>query len=232
VLVIDIGGSGVKVQATGHPRRRRFKSGPMMTPQAMVGGVLELTRDWKYDVISLGYPGAVGHDGPVAEPGNLAPGWVKFDFAKAFGKPVRMVNDAAMQALGAYRKTGRMLFLGLGTGLGSALVADRVLVPLELGCVPYNDRESMFERLGKAGLKRRGKKSWRKSVYKAVELLREITAADHITLGGGNADLIDPLPADTRRGSNRDAFVGGVRLWEELLEHHDLAPSAVWRVVR
>jgi hypothetical protein len=231
VLVIDIGGSRVKLLATGRRKPVKLESGEDLTPQEMVDRVLELTADWKYDVVSLGYPGAVGPEGPTAEPGNLGNGWLKFDYEAALKCPVRMVNDAAMQALGAYSGEGRMLFLGLGTGLGSALVADRVLVPLELGSLRYNRKETLFDRLGKAGLKRRGKRAWLRSVRRVVKMLRVSMGADHVVFGGGNAELVKPLPPDCRRGHNNDAFTGGFRLWEEQMEHHDRPPSNVWRVV-
>jgi polyphosphate glucokinase len=231
VLVIDVGGSHVKLLATGQPEPRRFDSGPDFTPAALVAKVKELTPDWRYEVVSLGYPGAVDADGPTAEPGNLSDGWLGFDFAAAFGRPVRVVNDAAMQALGAY-DGGRMLFLGLGTGLGSALVIDRVVVPLELGCLPAAGGDTLADRLGKAGLERHGPAAWGKAVHAAVEALKRAFAADHVVLGGGNAERVDPLPAGTRRGGNEDAFAGGFRLWEDWVEPFDQALSAEWRVVR
>jgi hypothetical protein len=231
VLVIDIGGSHVKLFATGRPRAVKFDSSKHLTPEQMVDGVHRLTSRWRYDVVSLGYPGAVGPKGPAAEPGNLGRGWVDFDYAAALKRPIRMVNDAAMQALGAYSGEGRMLFLGLGTGLGSALVADRVLVPLELGNLRYTRKATLFDRLGKQGLKRRGKKAWLRVVFDVTKMLRTATGADHVVFGGGNAKLVRPLPARCRRGHNNDAFVGGFRLWEERVEHHDQPPSNVWRVV-
>lgn len=230
VLVIDVGGSHVKLLATGRRRRRRFESGPTLTPGDLVERVRELTSDWPHDVIALGYPGAVGPNRPEAEPGNLAEGWVGFDYERAFGKPVRIVNDAAMQAVGAY-DGGRMLFLGLGTGLGSALVTDGVIVPLELGNLPFG-RKTMFYYLGKRGLKRLGLDVWRTAVHETVHALRFATRADYVVLGGGNAKHVAPMPDGARRGHNNDAFTGGFRLWEEMVEPHDRLPSAAWRVVR
>ena len=231
VLVVDIGGSRVKLLATGTAEPRAFDSGPELTPQALVRIVRESTTDWKYDVLSIGYPGAVDANGPRAEPGNLGEGWVRFDFSKAFGRPVRVLNDAAMQALGSY-DGGRMLFLGLGTGVGSALVTEHVIVPLELGCLPYGPGETIFDRVGAAGLESHGEEAWRASVAEVTRLLREAFTADYVLLGGGNATRVDPLPADTRRGGNEDAFAGGFRLWEELVEPHDRESAPAWRVVR
>ena len=231
VLVVDIGGSRVKMLATGTAEPRAFDSGPELTPQALVRIVRESTTDLKYDVLSIGYPGAVDANGPRAEPGNLGEGWVRFDFSKAFGRPVRVLNDAAMQALGGY-DGGRMLFLGLGTGVGSALVTEHVIVPLELGCLPYGPGETIFDRLGAAGLETHGEEAWRASVAEVTRLLREAFTADYVLLGGGNATRMDPLPADTRRGGNEDAFAGGFRLWEELVEPHDRESAPAWRVVR
>jgi polyphosphate glucokinase len=231
VLVIDVGGSHVKLMASGRTEGARFESGRTLTPAELVARVKRLTSRWSYDVISLGYPGAVSHDGPVAEPGNLGSGWVAYDFAKAFRRPVRVVNDAAMQALGGY-DGGRMLFLGLGTGLGSALVAERVIVPLELGTLPYAGGDTYGERLGKAGLKLHGKEAWVKAVTQATGVLRRAFSADYVVLGGGNARKVPVLPSHTRRGGNGDAFTGGFRLWEERVEPHDAPPSDAWRVVQ
>ena len=192
--------------------------------------VRQFASSWEYDVVSVGYPGSTGPSGATDEPGNLAPGWTGFDFGAAFGRPVRVVNDAAMQALGAY-DGGRMLFLGLGTGLGSTLIAERVIIPLELGCLLHRSGETFAERLGKAGLARIGNDAWHEMVRDACEQLRLACAADYVVLGGGNAALVDPLPDHVRRGGNEDAFAGGVRLWEEWVEHHDAAPSNIWRVV-
>ena len=231
VLVIDVGGTHVKLKASGAVKARRFASGPDLTPKALVEQVHARAGDWQYDAIALGYPGAVDEDGPTAEPGNLGTGWVGFNFREAFGMEVRVVNDAVMQALGAY-DGGRMLFLGLGTGVGSALITEHVCVPLELGCLPHMTGDTIVERLGRAGLKKHGKRAWRKSVAAITPVLREALAADYVVLGGGNAKEVDPLPPHTRRGHNTDAFRGGFRLWEELVEPHDRRSPRVWRVVR
>ena len=231
VLVIDVGGTHVKMLATGARESRRFSSGRRLTPDALVSGVRQATRGWKFDVVSLGYPGVVSRDGPAEEPGNLARGWVGFDFEAAFGKPVRLVNDAVMQALGGYRG-GRMLFLGLGTGLGSALVSEHVVIPLELGNLPYGPGESLADRLGRAGRATYGHDQWLSTLNRAVGALLKSFAVDYIVLGGGNAKHVHPLPPAARRGGNEDAFSGGFRLWEEMVEPHDRQPSRVWRVVR
>jgi predicted NBD/HSP70 family sugar kinase len=212
ILAVDIGGSRVKMLATGQHEPRRTRSGPDMTPQAMVDAVRELTADWAYDAVSIGYPGQVGADGPRAEPGNLGPGWVGFNFAAAFGKPVRMLNDAAMQALGSY-DGGRMLFLGLGTGLGSALIAESVIVPLELGRLPGRRGRALGEVLGRAGLDRLGKKKWRQVVARVVPALMAATLADYVVVGGGNAKKLRHPPPGVRLGHNLAAFRGGFRLW-------------------
>ena len=231
VLVIDIGGSHVKIMATNAGESRRFNSGGDLTPDVLVDRVRHLARDWQYEAISLGYPGAVDENGPAAEPGNLGKGWVRFDFARAFGTPVRVVNDAAMQALGGY-DGGRMLFLGLGTGLGSALITEHVVVPLELGCLPYEHGETIAQRLGRHGRAKYGHEVWQRAVAAITSVLRDAFAADYVVLGGGNAKHVEPLPPHTRRGGNNDAFAGGFRLWEEMIEPHDRRPPPVWRVVR
>jgi polyphosphate glucokinase len=211
ILAVDVGGTGLKALATGQAEPRRRKSGPAMTPQDMVEMVRDLTADWEYDAISIGYPGQVGPDGPRSEPGNLGPGWVGFNFAAAFEKPVRIVNDAAMQALGSY-DGGRMLFLGLGTGLGSALIVDHIIIPLELGQLPYRNRQ-LGEVLGREGLARIGKKKWREVIDRVVPALMAATLADSVVLGGGNAKKIKTPPAGARLSNNLTAFRGGFRLW-------------------
>jgi polyphosphate glucokinase len=231
VLVVDVGGSHVKMLASGTHEPRKFDSGEDLTPQALVEQVVATAADWKYDVISVGFPGAVDARGPRAEPGNLGSGWVRFDFSKAFGKPVRVLNDAAMQALGGY-DGGRMLFIGLGTGVGSALVTEHVVVPLELGCLPYCPSETIFDRLGAAGLETYGEEAWLAAVTQATTMLREAFGADYVLIGGGNASRVQPLPAGARRGVNEDAFTGGFRLWEEIVEPHDRSSASAWRVVR
>jgi polyphosphate glucokinase len=232
VLVIDIGGTHVKFLATGQTQRRQFSSGETLTPQELVEKVREQTKDWSFDAVSIGFPGKVGKDGPSAEPENLGSGWVHFDFAAAFGKPVKVINDAAMQALGSY-EGGRMLFLGLGTGLGSTLVADRVVIPLELGQLPYKPDGNVVSYLGREGFKSRGKDVWLRALRDIVPILRGAFVADYVVLGGGSVKEVDPLPEGMRRGGNENAFEGGFRLWETEVAHADEAPAAeVWRVVR
>ncbi len=213
VLSIDVGGTHVKVLVTGASEKREFASGPELTPQAMVDGVKSATSDWNYDVVSIGYPGPVLHGKPVAEPRNLGRGWVGFDFESAFGKPVKIVNDAAMQALGSYRG-GKMLFLGLGTGLGTALIAGGNVEPMELAHLPY--KKATFEDyVGERALKRCGKKKWRKQVAKVVETLVAALEPDDVVIGGGNVKKLDKLPPLCREGDNANAFTGGFRLWDE-----------------
>jgi len=212
ILAIDIGGTKVKILATGQTEPRKAPSGKRMTPAGMVEAVRALAGDWKYDGISIGYPGLVGNHGPRSEPGNLAPGWVGFDYAAAFGCPVRIANDAAMQALGSY-DGGRMLFLGLGTGLGSALIAEHVIVTLELGQLPAHEGRSLGEVLGRKGMEKLGKKMWRVAVGKALPALLHAFVADYVVLGGGNAKELRQLPPSTRLGHNLTAFRGGFRLW-------------------
>ena len=214
ILVIDVGGTHVKILATGQGVPLRTESGPAMTPAMMVKWVKEAAKDWSYDVISIGYPGPVVHGRPVHEPFHLAKGWMEFNFAKAFGCPVKLINDAAMQALGSY-EGGRMLFLGLGTGLGSAMVADGILEPMELAHLPYKNGKTYEDFLGLRGLERLGKKKWRRYVEKVVDCLRDGLEAEYVVLGGGNSKKIKKLPAKTRLGKNDNAFVGGFRLWSE-----------------
>ena len=213
ILVIDIGGTNVKILATGQKEPIKIPSGATMSAQKMVDQVKQASAKWKYTAVSIGYPGPVLHGQPVAEPHNLAPGWVGFDFAKAFGHPVKMVNDAAMQALGSY-DGGRMLFLGLGTGLGSALVVDGVLEPMELAHLPFKKGRTYEDYVGLRGLDKLGKKKWRKNVASVVEQLGKALEADYVVLGGGNAKLIKELPPKARLGSNTNAYIGGFRLWE------------------
>lgn len=214
ILVIDVGGTHVKVLATGQREERKFPSGPAMTPKQMVMGVKSLTRDWKYDVISIGYPGPVVHGRPVHDPANLGPGWVGFNFGKAFGRPVKVANDAAMQALGSYRG-GRMLFLGLGTGLGTAMIVDGLLEPMELAHLPYKKGKTYEDYVGIRGLERLGKKKWRRHVADVVEKLRAALEPDYIVIGGGNVHRLKKLPPHTFAGENENAFRGGFRLWND-----------------
>jgi polyphosphate glucokinase len=215
VLIIDIGGTHVKVWATGHKQRVEFSSGPKMTPRKMVAAVQAATSGWKYDAVSIGYPGPVVHGRPMAEPHNLGRGWVGFDFKKAFGRrPIKIINDAAMQALASYQGK-RMLFLGLGTGLGSALIVDGVLEPMELAHLPYRKGRSYEDYVGLAGLKRLGRRRWRHHVQEIVKLLKKAMEVDDVVLGGGNARLLKNLPPGTRLGDNANAFIGGYRLWSK-----------------
>ena len=215
ILTIDVGGHQVKVMTSRARQKRRFSSGPHLSPKEMVKKVKDITKDWSYDVISVGYPGPVVRNRPFAEPYNLGRGWVGFDFARAFNRPTRVVNDAFMQALGSY-KGGRMLFLGLGTGLGSAMIVNGVPVPMELGHLPYRRGKTFEDNVGAAGLKRLGKKKWQRRVADVVERLATALEPDYVVLGGGNAEKIDPLPRRTRRGKNSDAFAGGFKLWGDL----------------
>jgi polyphosphate glucokinase len=212
ILVIDIGGTHVKALATGHEARILLPSGPKLTPGKMVAAVRAATEEWSYDAVSIGYPGAVVHGHPYYEPPHLGSGWVGFDYEKAFGVPVKIVNDAAMQALGSYNG-GRMLFLGLGTGLGSALIVENVLEPMELAHLPYKKGRTYEDYVGLAGLERLGKKRWRHHVKQVVKQLRSALQADDIVLGGGNAKLFKKPPTGTRLGDNANAFKGGFRLW-------------------
>lgn len=212
-LVIDIGGTKVKLLSSGETEPRRIPSGKRMTPAVMVEAIREMTADWRFDVVSIGYPGPVGHHGPRSEPGNLGSGWVGFDFAAAFECPVRIINDAAMQALGSY-EGGRMLFLGLGTGLGSALIAENVIVPLELGKVAYAEDQTLGQLLGRRGLKSIGKPEWRAILERTVHAFTDAFMADYVVLGGGNAKLVKDPPPGVRLGHNLTAFRGGLRLWE------------------
>ncbi len=216
VLVIDVGGTHVKILATGQDELREFVSGPTVTPQQMVAGVKKLARGWTYNVISMGYPGLVLRDRVVAEPHNLGRGWVHFDYRAAFGRPVKIINDAAMQALGSY-KGGKMLFLGLGTGLGSALIVDGIVEPMELGHLPY--KKGTYEKyVGQRALEKRGKKKWRRHVADVVASLIAALEPDDVVLGGGNVKKLKELPTGCRAGDNANAFLGGFRLWEEAAE--------------
>jgi polyphosphate glucokinase len=212
ILVVDIGGTNVKMLASGQREPRKFPSGPGMTPRLMAAGVKQVGQGWTYDAVSIGYPGPVRDGRPASEPHNLGRGWVAFNYRAAFGRPVKIINDAAMQALGSY-EGGRMLFLGLGTGLGSTLIADGVVLPMELGHLPY--RKGTFEDyLGIRGLEQRGKKKWRTAVEDAVARLIAALQPDSVVLGGGNVKKLKALPPLCRAGVNANAFRGGFRLWE------------------
>ncbi len=214
VLVIDVGGTHVKALATGQRQERMFDSGPALTPKKMVSGVQRLVDGWEFDVVSIGYPGPVLHNRPIAEPWNLGKGWVGFKFEAAFDRPVKVINDAAMQALGSYRR-GKTLFLGLGTGLGSALIMDGIVEPMELGHLPY--RKGTFEDyVGIRGLEKHGKKKWRRYVKDVVHRLIAAIEPDEVVLGGGNVKKLKSLPRRCRAGDNANAFLGGFRLWQEM----------------
>jgi predicted NBD/HSP70 family sugar kinase len=212
VLAVDVGGTHVKALLAGEKERRRFKSGSDLTPQAMVDGVLDLASGWAFDRVSVGIPSPVRRGKAIAEPVNLAKGWVGFDFEDAFGAPTKVVNDAVMQAIGSY-DGGRMLFLGLGTGLGSTLIADGVVEPLELGHLPFR-KKTLEDYVSKRALKKDGKEKWQATVFEVVERFTSALQPDYVVLGGGAADDLDRLPPDTRRGGNELAFEGGFRLWE------------------
>jgi polyphosphate glucokinase len=212
-LVIDIGGTNIKVLATGRRTPIKIPSGPAMTPRAAVDAVLAATAGWEYDRVSIGYPGPVRDNRPLADPWNLGPGWTTFDFAKAFGKPVRMINDAAMQALGSY-EGGTMLFLGLGTGVGAALILDGTVVPMEVAHLPYRRGHTYEEYIGAKGLERLGKRAWRKHVRIIIDFFAKAFIAEYVVLGGGNARRMKKLPPNVRLGSNANAFRGGFRLWD------------------
>ena len=214
VLVIDLGGTNVKVLATGQKEPRRYPSGPTMTPRRMVRVVKKLVREWKFDCVSLGFPGPIINECPLREPHNLGIGWMGFNFRKAFGCPVKVINDAAMQALGSY-KGGRMLFLGLGTGLGAAMIVDGMLEPMELAHLTYKDGKTYEDYLGLRGLERFGKKRWRRHVATVVKKLKIALKADYVVLGGGNSKKLKKLPLGTRLGSNACAFLGGFRMWQK-----------------
>ena len=212
ILVVDVGGTHIKAIATGRKTPIKIPSGPDVTPRVMVRRLLAAVHDWEFDAVSIGYPGAVVNGKPVSEPHNLGKGWVGFNFKKAFGRPVKVVNDAAMQALGSYKR-GRLLFLGLGTGLGSALICDGVLEPMELAHLPYKKGRTYEEYVGKKGLKRLGKKKWRRHVADVIERFRVALNVDDVVLGGGNVKQLKELPKGVRRGANSNAFIGGFRLW-------------------
>ncbi len=214
VLTVDIGGSHLKFKTERQKKHVSVDSGPKFTPAEMVAAIAEHAAGWSYDRVTLGYPGPVAQDRPLLEPHNLGRGWTKFNYAKALKRPVRMINDAAMQALGAYRG-GRMLFLGLGTGLGSALVIDGIVQPLELAHLPWRGDKTYEERLGERALLREGKKDWRKTVARALDDLSAAFLVEYIVVGGGNAKRLKDVPENVHIGSNEDAFIGGFRIWSD-----------------
>src|SRR6266849_301654 len=212
ILSIDVGGTNVKVLVNSDTVERKAPSGPSMTAADMVETVKQMTSDWTYDVVAIGYPGPVVHEMPVKEPANLGPGWVGFDFSAAFGRPVKIINDAAMQALGS-DQGGRMLFLGLGTGLGSAMVVDGRVEPLELAHLPYKDKLTYEDAVGLRGLERLGKKKWRREVYTMIQELSGALLPDYVVIGGGNSKRLTELPPNVRLGDNANAFRGGFAMW-------------------
>ncbi len=214
ILVIDVGGTHVKLLAAGMREPVKILSGPALTAKQMVRKVKAALQGRPYDVVSIGYPAPVVHGRPLREPYHLGGGWVGFNFRKAFGRPVKIINDAAMQALGSY-PGGRMLFLGLGTGLGSTMIVDGVVQPMELAHLPYRHGKTYEDYLGLRGLKRLGRKKWQRKVYKVVAELRQALEADHVVLGGGNARKLKQLPDDIILGSNENAFLGGFRMWSQ-----------------
>ncbi len=218
ILVIDVGGSHVKLMIS-RAQKRKFKSGPKLTPRLMLAELKPLVSDWNFDAVAMGFPAPVRNGRILGEPKNLGAGWVRFNFEKALGKPLRIVNDAAMQALGSYHG-GRMLFLGLGTGLGSTLIWDNNVLPLELGDLPYGNREIIEDYLGKSGLKQLGEKKWKRDVLAAVAQLKKSLIADYIVLGGSGAKKFTKLPRDVEMGHNRNAYLGGVRLWQDDSRRH------------
>ncbi len=212
ILVVDIGGNHVKLLVTGQSEHRKIVSGRLLTPELMMAGITEAISDWDYDVVSIGYPGPVLGGSLVRDPHNLGTGWVQFDFETAFGRPVKIINDAAMQAIGSYR-SGRMLFLGLGTGLGTTLVIEGIVHPMELGHLPYK-RSTFEDYVGQRGLDRNGKKQWRADVADVVARLIAGLQPSDVVIGGGNVKKLKELPPDTRVGHNANAFEGGFRLWD------------------
>ncbi len=213
VLVIDVGGTHVKALATGHKNEIEIKSGPKMTAAEMARAVKKAAADWDYSAVSIGYPGPAVHGRPLHEPYNLGGGWVRFNFERAFGHPVKLVNDAVMQAIGSY-EGGRMLFLGLGTGLGSAMIVEGVAEPMELAHLPYKKRGTYEDYVGERALKKFGKKKWRREVADVIARLKAALEPEYVVLGGGNARLLKKLPPGCRLGDNRNAFRGGFRLWQ------------------
>ena len=212
ILVIDIGGTHVKIMATGHKKERKTESGSTMTARQMVDAVLAMAGKWKYHAVAIGYPGPVVHGKPVLEPKHLGPGWVGFDFHRAFDRPVKVVNDALLQAIGSYQG-GRMLFMGLGTGLGTAMIVEDVGQPMELAHLPYKDGHTFEDFLGAAALERIGAAAWQTEVAAVAAQLQAALEPDYIVLGGGNVRLLEELPPGCRRGDNANAFAGGFRLW-------------------
>lgn len=226
ILVIDIGGSNVKLMMSLRGKRRKFSSGPRLTPAKFMAGVCSTIGDWKFDAVAIGFPAPIVQGRIAVEPKNLGRGWKRFNFRKAFGKPVRLINDAAMQALGSYRG-GRMLFLGLGTGLGSALVWNGHVLSLELGDLPYINNQSVEDLIGDDGLEKLGTRRWRSHVRRIVSDLMKAFIADNVVLGGGNAKLLQEFPNGVVPGHNRNAFTGGVRLWQRAKHSR----NGAWKII-
>jgi polyphosphate glucokinase len=212
ILAIDVGGSNVKLMISRWGKQK-FKSGPDLTPREMVAQMKPLLQDWSFDAVSMGFPAPVRNGRIMSEPKHLGPGWTRFNFEKSLGKPIRIINDAAMQALGSFHG-GRMLFLGLGTGLGSTLIWEKNVLPLELGDLPYGNGDIIEDYLGKSGIKQLGEKEWKREVLRAVLSLKKSLIADYVVLGGGSAKKFDRPPDGIELGHNRNAFLGGVRLWQ------------------
>ncbi len=227
ILVVDIGGSNVKMMISTEEKRRRFPSGPKLAPEETIEQIKEVAGDWQYDVVSLGFPSAVRDGAILKNPKNLGKGWIGFEFEKALGKPTRVINDAALQALGSYEGEGRMLFLGLGTGLGSALAWEGHVLSLELGFLPYIEEGTLEDQLGEAGMEKLGKKQWRKEAGRAIEQLKIAFIADRVVLGGGNAKFIEERPDGVELGHNRNVYPGGCRLWE--MDAAGKGPK--WRII-
>jgi polyphosphate glucokinase len=213
VLAIDIGGTNVKIRIESDPQKRAFPSGPELTPLQMLDGVKELAKDWSFDAVSIGLPAPIVKNLPARDPVNLGAGWKDFDYDNGFSKPVKLINDAAMQAVGSY-DGGRMLFLGLGTGLGSCLIAQHVIIPTELAHMPYKRGGSFEDYVGKRALKKNGRKRWERNVHKVVEILADALLPDYVVIGGGNAANLKEIPANCKLGDNANAFLGGFRLWQ------------------
>jgi len=230
VLMIDVGGSNVKFMNARDGEMRKLKSGSELTAQAMVEGVLEATSDWEFDKISIGYPGLVRKGHPVRDPLNLGEGWINFDYGQAFDRPVRFINDAAMQALGNYVH-GRLLFLGFGTSIGTCMIVDNTILPIEIGLIKFSKSDRFMDRLSKEALKEKGVKPWIDAVHEAVEVLQDVFHPDETVLGGGNAKLIDPLPNNCRPVHNASAYVGAERLWEEA-DLFAAADDSTWKITR
>jgi polyphosphate glucokinase len=230
ILMIDVGGTNVKLMASGHEGRRKVPSGPKLTATQMAKEVLKATEDWDYEAISIGFPGLVSEGRPAREPLNLGGGWLNFDYEKTFGRPVRFINDAAMQALASY-STGRMLFLGFGTSIGATVIVDDVILPFEIGILRLTRRARFMDLFCIEAYKRDGRKLWLRSAYDAIEMMRDVFKPDDVVLGGGNAPQIDPLPKGCRMRDNQAAFAGATRLWpgaDMIAEPHGTS----WRIHR